>query len=123
MKFVSFLFVASIAPLLFAQDDAVQKDDTVAAWKGDVRKTVERHGTLIPTKDGADELSIWLEAFRGELLVMQAREHGAMVNKGEVILLLETRAIDEQIDKATEDITDTPGHSTKPRITATKALA
>ena len=97
MKFVSFLFVASIAPLLFAQDDAVQKDDTVAAWKGDVRKTVERHGTLIPTKDGADELSIWLEAFRGELLVMQAREHGAMVNKGEVILLLETRDFDEQI--------------------------
>ncbi|MEE8104500.1 MAG: hypothetical protein V3T86_03090 [Planctomycetota bacterium] len=104
MKFVSFLLVASLAPLLFADDDAGQKDETVAAWKGDVRKTVERHGTLIPAKDGADELSIWLEAFRGELLVMQAREHGAMVNKGEVILLLETRDIDEQIDKATEEL-------------------
>jgi len=123
MKFVSVILIACLAPSLFADDEAGNKDKTVAAWKGDVRKTIERRGTLIPAKGGMDELSIWLEAFRGELLVMQAREHGAMVNQGEVILLLETRVIDEQIDKAVEDLAASEMRSRHREVTDAMAVA
>ena len=102
MKFVSVILVALMASVSFADGEAVQTNGIVIAKKGDVRKTIERRGTLIPV--AATELSIWLEAFRGEMLVMEAREHGSMVNQGEVVLRLETRKIDEQIENAAADL-------------------
>lgn len=58
----------------------------------------ERTGTIVPAE--FEEVSIWPEAYAGELLVIEVRPHGATVEKGDVIAKLETRSIDEQIHQA-----------------------
>jgi len=59
---------------------------------------VERTGTIVPAE--FEEVSIWPQAYAGELLVIEVRPHGATVEKGDLIAKLETRSIDEQIHQA-----------------------
>jgi multidrug efflux pump subunit AcrA (membrane-fusion protein) len=77
---------------------------TATAWKGTVSRTLERDGTLVPA--GAAEISIWLESYRGEMIVMEAKEPGTMVNKGDVVARLDARALDRQLAKATFDLAE-----------------
>lgn len=58
----------------------------------------ERTGTIVPTD--FEQVSLWPEAYAGELLVIEVRPHGAKVEQGDVIARLETRSIDEQIHQA-----------------------
>jgi multidrug resistance efflux pump len=58
----------------------------------------ERTGTIVPATSEA--VSIWPEAYSGELLVTEVLSHGAPVKKGQVIAKLELRSIDDQIRQA-----------------------
>lgn len=58
----------------------------------------ERPGVFAP--DGATAISIWPEAWRGELLVLEVVPHGASVKSGDVLARLDTRAIDEDVHQA-----------------------
>ncbi len=48
----------------------------------------------------AAEISIWTEAWRGELLLVEVAPHGTLVKEGDVIARIDTRAIDEEIHDA-----------------------
>ncbi len=49
---------------------------------------------------GAAELSIWTEAWRGELVLVDVVPHGTQVKQGDTIARVDTRAIDEEIHDA-----------------------
>lgn len=56
---------------------------------------IERKGTFVP----ADpiEVQLWLDAYKDELLVLDAVPHGFPVNQGDALVGLDTAKIDEQI--------------------------
>jgi HlyD family secretion protein len=58
----------------------------------------ERPGVFVPASFKA--VSIWPEAYSGELLVTEVMPQGALVKEGDVIARIETRSIDEQIHQA-----------------------
>jgi multidrug resistance efflux pump len=76
--------------------------EMVAAWTGDVRATLSLEGTLVPA-DAAPQ-SLWLEAYRGELLVLEVADHGAHVNAGDLLLRLDSTGIEERIRQSAFDL-------------------
>ncbi len=58
----------------------------------------ERTGVLVPVEYAA--ISIWPEAWSGELVVLEVLPHGTTVRAGDVIARLDTRALEEQIVEA-----------------------
>ncbi len=74
----------------------------VAVRRGDLSASVDRKGTVLP-RDPA-ELSLSLEAYRGDLMVLEVVAHGSRVKEGEVILRLDDRAIREQLQRAEFDL-------------------
>jgi hypothetical protein len=70
---------------------------SVPAWKGTIRKTVDRDGTFVPAD--AAELRLDLDNYRGELNVTDVLPHGSFVNEGDVVLRLETTAIDQRLEE------------------------
>lgn len=56
-------------------------------------ETRERPGVFVPAEYEA--VSIWPEAYSGELVVLEVLPHGSTVAQGDVIARLETRSIDE----------------------------
>jgi hypothetical protein len=58
----------------------------------------ERNGVFAPASPAA--VSIWPEAYTGELLVVEVMPQGSAVKEGDVIAKLETRSIDEQVHQA-----------------------
>ncbi len=77
--------------------EAAQK--AIAATRGTVRRTLPREGTLIPA--GAADLKLDLKAYRGEqtFRILEVAGHGAFVNAGDVVLRLDTEAIDDLIKR------------------------
>ncbi len=65
-------------------------------------EALELDGTLIPLASEAVE--IWPETWSGELLFLEVVPHGTRVADGQVIARFDTRAIDEQIRAAEEDL-------------------
>lgn len=61
-------------------------------------RSLDFDGVFVPA-DGT-ELSIWPEAFSGELLLLEMLPHGSYVSEGEVIARLDTRPLTEQIEGA-----------------------
>jgi multidrug resistance efflux pump len=59
-------------------------------------------GTLVPIE--AADISLWLDRYRGELLVLEAVPPGTFVNDGDVLIRFDTTAIDEQIRQADFDL-------------------
>lgn len=59
---------------------------------------IERKGTLLPAD--AIEIALWLDAYRDELLVLDAVPHGSPVNEGDVLVRLDLSKIDDQIKQA-----------------------
>ncbi len=57
----------------------------------------EKIGLLAPSSFAA--LSIWPEQYSGGLLVLEALPHGSSVGEGDVVAVLDTRAIDEEIHR------------------------
>jgi len=72
--------------------------EAVAAVRGDLEETVKCKGTLVPAE--AVEVSLWLEEYRGELLVLEALPDGSPVNEGDVMVRLDLRKVDEQLEDA-----------------------
>ncbi len=66
------------------------------------RPALELAGTLVPAEWEAVEF--WPEAWSGELLFLEVREHGSRVEAGQVIARFDTRGIDEQLRAAEEDL-------------------
>jgi hypothetical protein len=58
----------------------------------------ERNGVFAPASPAV--VSIWPEAYSGELLVVEVMPQGSTVKEGDVIAKLETRSIDEQVHQA-----------------------
>jgi len=57
-----------------------------------------RTGVLMPAEH--DAISLWPEAYAGELLVLEVQAHGTAVAAGEVVARLETKSLERQIDDA-----------------------
>ncbi|MHC4129407.1 MAG: HlyD family secretion protein [Planctomycetota bacterium] len=89
--------------LVAAQEGATpDQPEAVEASEGDLRKTIDVDGTLVPAD--AAEISLWLEEYRGELLVLEVAEHGSFVNEGDVLIRFDTTPIDDQIRQAEFDL-------------------
>lgn len=94
------LVLLALAPLVLSQEQP-GKTEVVAATKGTVRQTLERAGTFVPAD--ADELQLDLEHYdarRGGLRIEKVLPHGSFVNKGDIVLRLESEAIDRQVNEA-----------------------
>jgi multidrug resistance efflux pump len=94
---------------LFALSCASTPDDEAppapqpAAAAAKAQRAADGHtGVLAPTV--AEGISLWPEAFRGELLVLEIVAHGAPVEAGDVVAQLETRTILEQLRQAEMDV-------------------
>jgi HlyD family secretion protein len=58
----------------------------------------ERSGVFAPASSVA--LSLWPEAYAGELLLVEVMPQGSAVKEGDVVARLDTRSIDEQLHQA-----------------------
>ena len=58
----------------------------------------ERNGVFAPASPAP--VSLWFEAYSGEMLVLEALPQGSAVNEGDVVARLETRTIDDQVHQA-----------------------
>jgi multidrug resistance efflux pump len=67
-----------------------------------LRPTIDLEGTVVPAE--ASEITLWLERYRGELLVLEAVSHGSFVNEGDVLIRFDTSAIDRQLRQAEFDL-------------------
>jgi multidrug resistance efflux pump len=84
------------------QETRSDQPEAAEATTADLRKTIDLEGSLVPAD--AAEISLWLERYRGELLVLEVVAHGDFVNDGDVLIRFDTRAIDEQIRQAEFDL-------------------
>jgi hypothetical protein len=60
--------------------------------------SMERPGVFAPAAPAA--VSLWFEAYAGEMLVLEAMPQGSEVKEGDVLARLETKSIDEQVHQA-----------------------
>ena len=60
--------------------------------------STERPGVFAPAAPAA--VSLWFEAYAGEMLVLEAMPQGSEVKEGDVLARLETKSIDEQVHQA-----------------------
>ncbi|HEX5138777.1 MAG TPA: hypothetical protein VFY93_17525 [Planctomycetota bacterium] len=88
------LFILVLSPAILAQEIAPVG---VAATKGTIRKTLDRDGTFVPA-EGA-ELRLDLDAWKGELSVLEALPHGSPINEGDIAFRLDTAGIDQKIEE------------------------
>lgn len=102
MRSLFFCFIILFSCLshpLFAQEEqpAPPKEscDYLVLEKQEFSRKTERDGVFVPAC--FDEIQIWPEEFRGELLVLEVIPHGAFVNKGDRIATLNMKDIDERI--------------------------
>jgi multidrug efflux pump subunit AcrA (membrane-fusion protein) len=92
------LIVLVLAPFVLAQGRPAPKRAASAsqATKGTIRKTLDLKGTFVPAK--AAELKLDLKVYRGGLKLVEVRPHGSLVNEGDIIARLDTKAIDKQVE-------------------------
>ncbi|MBN2490554.1 MAG: hypothetical protein JXQ29_06875 [Planctomycetes bacterium] len=74
----------------------------VAAVRGDLRELLEVKGRLVPAE--ASELALWLDEYKGELVVLDALPDGAPVNEGDPVVRLDLGRIEEQLRQAEFDL-------------------
>lgn len=97
MKPRTVVWMLLLAPIVLAQEADPQPApvESVAAEVGTIRKTLDLRGTFLPSE--FVELKLDLKNYRGDLKIAEIKPHGAFVNEGDVIVRLETKAIDRQI--------------------------
>ena len=89
--------------LVAAQEGATSdQPEAIDATTADPGKTLDLEGSLVPAD--ASEVSLWLERYRGELLVLEVVAHGSFVNEGDALIRFDTTPIDEQIRQAGFDL-------------------
>ncbi|MHC4415276.1 MAG: efflux RND transporter periplasmic adaptor subunit [Planctomycetota bacterium] len=101
------ILIAAVAGLAFSpaagqESSASTEPNVVAAWTGDLRSTLDLDGRMIPAD--ASAISLWLERYRDELLILEVVPHGSFVNEGDVLIRFDTRKIDEQIRQVEFDL-------------------
>ncbi|MBI3855378.1 MAG: HlyD family efflux transporter periplasmic adaptor subunit, partial [Planctomycetes bacterium] len=102
------LQLAALASLLFlapAQDKpkpAEDAEETVAARKGNLTPVFELEAVYEAIE--SVELKMKLEAYQGELSVLKVAPAGELVKKGDLLLSLDTAAIDKQIAAIENDL-------------------
>ncbi len=67
----------------------------LAAGDTEEGNETQLEGMLVPAERAV--IDLWLEAYRDELLVLEAAENGSFVNEGDVLIRFDTRRIDEQL--------------------------
>ncbi len=72
------------------------------AATGGAATALSLEGRLVPAD--AAPIALWLEAYRGELLVLEAVPNGTYVNAGDVLIRFDLETIDEQIRQAEFDL-------------------
>jgi len=97
------LQIVAVASLSFAlggcsttPSDAAAELGEGPAGPGSTKSTMT--GRIIPGEHAA--VSLWPEAYNGELLVLEVRPEGTPVVEGDVLARLDTRSIEEQIASA-----------------------
>ena len=95
------LIVMLGAPLALAQEEADSRRMFVTK-RGTIHVGLERPGRLVPVD--AAEISLELEAFGGDLRVLEAKQHGARVSKGDVLVFFDLRPIERQLRQARLDL-------------------
>ena len=89
--------------LVAAQEGATSdQPEAIDATTADLGKTIDLEGSLVPAD--TSEISLWLERYRGELLVLEVVAHGSFVNEGDVLIGFDTTPIGEQIRQAEFDL-------------------
>jgi multidrug efflux pump subunit AcrA (membrane-fusion protein) len=84
-----------LVPAIHAQEPVARQG--VAATKGTIRKTLDRDGTFVPAD--AAELRLDLDAWKGELTVVEALPHGSPINEGDIAFRLDTTGIDQKVEE------------------------
>jgi multidrug resistance efflux pump len=96
---LSALALAACASVSATDEDAAPDGAAAAAAKA---KPPTHTGVLVPAE--LEAVSLWPQAYRGELLVLEVLPQGSPVEAGDVVARLETRALDEQIRQAELDV-------------------
>jgi multidrug resistance efflux pump len=89
---------------LFAVQEGTTSDqpEEIDATTADLERTIDLEGSLVPAD--ASDISLWLERYRGELLVLEVVDHGSFVNEGDVLIRFDTTPVDEKIRQAEFDL-------------------
>ncbi len=94
------LFLVPVVPAQEAAQVAAAPStppSSSVATKGTIRKTLDREGTFVPAD--AAEVRLDLDSWRGEMTVAEVVPHGSFVNEGDILLRLDTLAIDQKIEE------------------------
>lgn len=100
MRTALVVFCALLAP---ACETAAPRSSSSSSSPTTTAKTNAKGGLDAPgifAPHDAAELSIWTEAWRGELVLVDVVPHGTQVNEGDTIARVDTRAINEEIHEA-----------------------
>ena len=89
------ILLLALAPIVLAQDPVGKADPGAVARKGTIRKTLSAKGTFAPADPA--ELKLDLKSYRGDLRLVNVKEHGALVNAGDIIARIDTEGIDRKI--------------------------
>ncbi len=96
------VFLPLVLPLflLFPRQAPAQADGAgvIRLERRDFTEEVSCEGTFVPWE--ADEITLWPDVFRGELVLVEVRPSGSYVNEGDTIARLDTSAIDREIHAA-----------------------
>jgi len=92
------VLASSLEPRSGATARPAQGEPSVVAASRPFERKADFDGVFVPAD--AAELSIWPEAYAGELLLLEVVAHGSFVGEGEVVARLETRSLDEEIERA-----------------------
>lgn len=86
-------------PMAAAQDPErpPQSVESAVIERRDFSTDEMRKGTFVPAD--FDEISLWFEEYKGELLMIEVVEHGTPVNDGDVIARIDGGGISEQIEQ------------------------
>ena len=98
------LLLASFSPApqeAVAADDATSPPSAVAV-REDVSTLTELDGVFVPAD--LEEVSLWPQAFSGEILFLEVVPHGTFVNEGDRLATLDLRSIDEAIADAEREL-------------------
>jgi len=86
-------------PMAAAQDSETQSKsiESVVIERRDFSTDEMRKGTFVPAD--FDEISLWFDEYKGELLMIEVVEHGIPVNDGDVIARIDVGGINKQIEQ------------------------
>ncbi len=92
------LWAALSLPLSSQQAAAAGVTQEPVATDVAVAEPLKLNGTMVPSK--ADEVVLWPEAWTGGYRVLEVIPHGTMVERGQVVAVLDAEALEKQLHDA-----------------------